>query len=163
VRAANYHLSHRIGLILTYFIIGGKHGTPLNTAICANREDVACLLIQCGANTTLEDMDGLQPIHLASKYPSKAILRLLYKVRDDLNIPDDKRWQPLRHAVESGSKAVVGFLLKYGAIPSASYDDGWRPLFAAARNGRKDIVKLLLKPQHRIHGNTCRRRCARPF
>jgi len=111
----------------------------------ANYQAVDCLkiLVEYGADLTVQDEEGRMPIHGVRSVP---IMEALINQWDiDMNIPDSKGWAPLHYASASigGCAEVCRFLLRKGADLHAVTDDGDAPLHLAMRRGGETATILL--------------------
>ena len=119
--------------------------TPLNEACKHGLDDIACILLDAGANARWRDSDGASAILSACEHGHLSIVELLIN-RDNglMEIADSYRRTPLLVATFLDRTEVVRFLLNRGASAHQTYQDGGTPLGLACLNKNVDIVRLLL-------------------
>jgi ankyrin repeat protein len=103
---------------------GEGGGTLLGNIVYYNHYDVAELLVQCGADINIKDLNTqATPLHICAKYGKPEIAELLLKYGADVNAKDNTGRTPLDIAVESGDpdhesisgkRKVAKILQKYG-------------------------------------------------
>jgi ankyrin repeat protein len=118
-------------------------------------EEIACLLVEEGARTSIEYDTGQSLVHFAAR---KAHIRLLRLVLAQgvspgtLAMRDRHGKSALHRAAETSTKVrhlkttldVVSALLDAGAFIDALSDEGCSALCVAASDGCEDLVQLLL-------------------
>ncbi|PLN84456.1 kinase-like domain-containing protein [Aspergillus taichungensis] len=96
----------------------GRHKrTPIHYAIYLEREEIADLLLEGGANPNCEDEDGVTPLHTAVKsnrISTSFVERLIENVFD-INKEDKNRHTPLFEAAVHGRVDFMRILVDNGA------------------------------------------------
>jgi ankyrin repeat protein len=129
------------------------------------------LLLESGADHTVEDYNGNRPIHRAAKVGSQEIVQMFIDygakldiltaacigrydavarfVRSDRSLVHREiaGWRPLHGAAENGHAKVAEFLLDHGAYVNAlDYGGtGWTPLHRVAATGHRSVAIELLR------------------
>ena len=106
--------------------------------------DVASALLRCGADITIMNSRGQNPLHDAATNGRADIVRLILGHNVDVDLPTANHKTPLSIASAVGSSEVAWILIQKGAnVNSRSLDD-WTPLNEASVNGHLDVVRLLI-------------------
>lgn len=121
-----------------------RQWTPLMISAFCGTEEMASLLIQCGANVHHKDNAGYTPLHWAALNGYSTVVKLLLKKGADVNERSQHGWTALLQACTKGHLTVASMLLEYGAAVNAATNDGWTALHKASANGHLAEVKLLL-------------------
>jgi len=124
--------------------VDDRQWTPLMISSFNGTEDMASLLIQCGANVHHKDNAGYTPLHWAALSGYASVVKLLLKKGADVNEQSHHGWTALLQACTKGHLTVASMLIDSGAAVNASTKDGWTSLHKAAANGHIAEVKLLL-------------------
>jgi len=114
--------------------------TPLISAVQANSQIFATLLLQARASVHTCDANGRHPLHLAALRGSTDMVKALLKARADVNARDNRGHTPLFSVPSAG---LCQFLLERRADIAALNDDGQSALHLAARSGFHDVFVLL--------------------
>jgi len=118
----------------------------IHTASADGHCEVVKRFLDLGVNVNIKSFFGGTPLHIASYYEYKDIVKLLIKAGANPNARNRySGGTPLHHASNYGHKYIVKLLIKAGANPNIADNYGNTPLHDASCNGHKDIVKLLLK------------------
>jgi ankyrin repeat protein len=151
--------------LLTYAVIGGHKDTvaallslgskpnsddggALLSACLENRMDIACMLVEAGANVNLVSGDkyGRAPLHEACRNDNLELARYLLDHGADPNLADHEYlfgWTPLMLAAQSDAE-LTALLLERGAkVDQRSYT-GYTALWLASRVGKVETAKALL-------------------
>ena len=111
---------------------GDAGWTPLHCAInqpdrphayglYSGPESTACvrLLLEAGADATLQNGQGFTPLHKAAYYGNASVAEALIAAGADLNVKDlvYQRGSPYAVALENGHRRVLRVLLQHGAVP----------------------------------------------
>ncbi|XP_067668300.1 uncharacterized protein [Haliotis asinina] len=101
------------------------------------------MLLTRGADHSIQDVDGLTPLHVAALW-SVDCLQLLLQFKADPHIEDNKRRSVLHHAAKASSTSTLQHLLTWKLDLNSVDEDGWTAVHSAAEYGRTDNIKLLL-------------------
>ena len=118
------------------------------------------LLLQHGADPSIEDDEGLAPLHVCASFDSRQAAVLLLEHGADLNLKDHQKKNAMHHAVVNGNLNFVQWLLEVGAQDQMFARDrfGRTPLDEAFRqltNGEQQhheqqcIIHLLVEQNQR--------------
>ncbi len=115
--------------------------------------EVVKLLLSPGFSPTTHDMDGQNSVHLACRYSSSAVVKLLLDafpclVNQEVGLVRSRwlHYTPLVICCKRGDEeavAVASLLLDSGAKVNRRAPK-WRPLQMASKKGRPEVVSLLL-------------------
>lgn len=126
--------------------------TPLLTAIGNRDEELACKLIDAGANVNQADTWGKTPICYASRL---GLIKVVSKLIDKGAYVDSRTFKtgftPLHEAAESGHEEIITLLLNAGANPNARCNDEYKdaelgdstPLDVAIKHKHPKVIELL--------------------
>lgn len=126
--------------------------TPLLTAIGNRDEDLACKLIDAGANVNQKDTWGKTPICYASRLGLIQVVSKLIDKGANVNARTFKTgFTPLHEAAEQGHAEIITLLLSAGANPSARCNDEYEdaelgdstPLDVAIKHKHPKVIELL--------------------
>ena len=135
--------------------LGYNHNlAPLHLASRRGHKDVARLLLEHGADMTLQSGDGSTPLHFALNYHNHEVAPLLLEHGADVAARDDEGWTPLHLAslLERDNEARI--LLEHGADITARTVDGLTPLHIASEDKYEEVVRLLLQHSADITAET---------
>lgn len=138
--------------ILSQGSIGVNQGdpegrTPLIIAAIRGCSSVVRVLLDSGANTSIEDKNGFTALTASAIQGHPAVTKMLVEAGADLEWATWSIATPLHRAAHEGHLAVMRVLLEAGANPDSRGPNGETPLFCAAFDGRVQVVRELL------HGN----------
>ncbi|MEM9192813.1 MAG: ankyrin repeat domain-containing protein [Myxococcota bacterium] len=152
-------------------IRGYRNWTPLMFAASGGRLQLVQLLLEAGANPTLQSEDGRTAMSLAQERDEPSICKRLEDAgasHDDPTLltaahQGAQEWvkrllrggaradvrarggvTPLILAAAAGNQTLVTELLDAGADPNLQDDDGWSALMHAAEGGHAEIVGRLI-------------------
>jgi ankyrin repeat protein len=117
---------------------------PLHQAILRNRNEIALLLIEAGADVDKPDRSQRTPLHLAVERGNVPVLEALLAKKAKPNEYDKAGWTPLHNAAAKDRVAIARALLKGGANPMTLSERGGTPLHEAAASGSAEMVQLFL-------------------
>lgn len=126
---------------------------PTSDEKAAEKADIVQLLIQHGADVTVQDNTLSTPLHLASSRGSGKTVGLLLKHGADVNAQDVKQLTPLHLAASSRLALkgnVVHLLLSHGANVDAKDGRGRTPFQIALSRGLSEVAELLADYQVRV-------------
>ncbi|VDQ08610.1 unnamed protein product [Trichobilharzia regenti] len=89
--------------------------TPLHMAAQGNNEEVARVLILCGASVADRTGDSLTPLHVAAHCGNAEVARVLLDNGCDVNARALNGFTPLHIACKKQKIRVIELLLQYGA------------------------------------------------
>ncbi len=115
--------------------------TPLFYSVSRRNFPQAVLLINNGADISLENNEGLSPLTLAFRQGTKSTLTLL---KGRIDQPNAQGRTPLFMAANWNYPEIVEALLENGANPGKQDNEGITPLHASVQAGNKEILKMLL-------------------
>lgn len=138
--------------------------TPLEYAILFNRDKIAKLLIENGANIESRDSEGNTPLFIAVKKGFTDITQLLIENGADINIRTKDNQNALHLAIIQTSTNLMTLLLKNHIDINAKDNKGYPPLYYAITNkwfDKADATKLLL--EHKAKVDFCTRDVNNPL
>jgi ankyrin repeat protein len=105
--------------------------TPLIDSCRGNHDNVAVVLLKCGAYVTESDNMGLTSLHVAAQAGSCKVIRMLI---EDFNINVNlvavkSKFTPLHCAANSGQLEAVRMLLLQGADPTLKDGHGRQGMY----------------------------------
>uniref|UniRef100_A0A4W5MDH2 Ankyrin 2 n=1 Tax=Hucho hucho TaxID=62062 RepID=A0A4W5MDH2_9TELE len=137
--------------------------TPLHISAREGQVDVASVLLEAGASHSLATKvggehthshtptfhlptyKGFTPLHVASKYGSLDVTKLLLQKRAPPDSAGKNGLTPLHVAAHYDNQKVALLLLDKGASPHATAKNGYTPLHIAAKKNQMDIAVVLLQ------------------
>ncbi|MEK6373848.1 MAG: ankyrin repeat domain-containing protein [Acidobacteriota bacterium] len=123
---------------------GAEIGYLLHRVLERKNVDAARILIKGGADLSLKNKSGAQPLHVAAVNDSAEAVDLLLKAGASVNAVDANGLTPLHHAAMGGRLAIVDLLIAAKASVNTQDKSGWTALYtASARN--PDVVERLLR------------------
>ena len=106
--------------------------------------NVASALLRCGADVTILNSRGQNPLHDAATNGRVDIVRLILEHNVNVDLPTANQKTPLSLASSVGSSEVARILIQKGANVNSRSLDNWTPLNEASVNGHLDVVRLLI-------------------
>ncbi|XP_013388856.1 serine/threonine-protein phosphatase 6 regulatory ankyrin repeat subunit B-like [Lingula anatina] len=119
--------------------------TPLHWAALGSGTQCVQLLLQHGADTSIQDMGGSTPLHIAARFGNTQCVQLFLQHGADTNIQDKGGSTPLHLEARFGNTQCVQLFLQHGTDTSIQDEDGKTPLHLAALEGQTLCVQLLLQ------------------
>ncbi|XP_066519734.1 cyclin-dependent kinase 4 inhibitor D [Hoplias malabaricus] len=115
--------------------------TALQVMMMGNT-NVACLLLESGANPNIQDRFGITPAHDAARTGFLETLRALVDYGADVNIPDQSGVLPIHLAIRAGFRDMVEYLAPRSNL---GHQDtrGENALDIAKATCAPDVVELL--------------------
>jgi ankyrin repeat protein len=126
---------------------GNDESTPLHLASEKGHVEVVRILVEHGADTTVQDNHGSTPLHRASwpSFTNIDLVRFLIMHGADVMAQNKFGSTPLHGASSSGNVDVARFLVEHGADATAQDKDGWTPLHHASFNGSVGLARFLVE------------------
>ena len=120
--------------------------TPLHCALKrASGNDIACLLLDHGADAHVCNNLGRTPLHLAAENSGLKVARKLLELNVEVNSQDENGSTPLHCASRRGHMCVFQLLLDHNADVHVRDRNGETPLHHAAFTCRLEVARTLLK------------------
>ena len=109
------------------------HAAALSRAAETGSAAEIARLIEAGADVTMQDGDGVTPLHLAARFnPDPSVVGVLLDAGAEVNSRSEDGATPLHEFVTNSSAAeTIELLLAMGADPNAVDDRGRTPLDVA--------------------------------
>jgi ankyrin repeat protein len=122
-----------------------EYSTVLHKAVFSDRLQVACVLIDNGANVNMRDSEGNTALHLAAKGGKVDAARCLVERKGSVSAPNKKGDTPLHVAAKNGKFEIVKYLVKKGADVNKlnKNESGKTALHVAVCEDDLHIVKYL--------------------
>eukprot|EP00796_Vickermania_ingenoplastis_P005410 gene5410-3897_t len=143
--------------------------TPLHEAVTKNYVECCELLLQNGANDSIQSATLSTPFHTAAACGSVECMEVLLKHSDNpqqkVNELDKNRSSALHKCAFDGDVRVSRWLVEHGAVVDARDNMDITPLLVAVKMGQKDVTKYLLEQKADCNkadfqGNCCVHFCA---
>jgi CHAT domain-containing protein/ankyrin repeat protein len=106
---------------------------------------LACLLLEKGADPNISGKSGFFSIHFAVAKNQVNIVRLLLEHSAKVDPRNPNGYTPLYDAAAEGCFELASLLINHGADVSARGGDNSTPLHTAAFSGHPDLAELLLQ------------------
>jgi ankyrin repeat protein len=119
--------------------------TPLHVASKNGHKQVACFLIERGADPSAQDKDGNTPLHLASRWGYVEVAHMLIERGADPSAQNEDGNTPLHQALQYGHVEVALMLIERGADLSAQNKYGNTPLHRALQEGHVEVAHMLIE------------------
>ena len=134
--------------IIMETILGGTFSKEekylIHSAIECNDEEMLDLLLKNGANTNLQDLQGMTPLHLAIIAEHATMVQKLLKCKANPDLQDSLGNTPLHIAVGKSNILIVETLLKHNANLHLQNTSGYTPLCGALLQNEDKIAEVLL-------------------
>lgn len=122
-----------------------KNGeTALHLAAAGGQDEMARLLLMCGANTGIADIQGDTPLIHAARHASINILTLLIKGGASVSIQNQEGDTALHVAAAWGELEIVKILVENGALLHIPNHLGQLPLHIAIHRRHSHVAMYLL-------------------
>ena len=131
---------------------GGEAGdlaSPLQAAVRRGFADMVQLLLENGAEITVQDSDGNTLLHLTASRDNEAVILILLEHGADVSTTNARGNTPLDAAARKGHRVAAERLLEHGADASAKGEAGMTPIHWASFQGRAAVVQMLI--EHRAN------------
>jgi ankyrin repeat protein len=119
--------------------------TPLHLASENGHKQVACFLIERGADVSAQDKYGKTPLHRASRRGHVEVAHMLIERGGNVSAQDRSRKTPLHLGLREGHVEVAHMLIERGADVSAQDKDGESPLHRALQEGHVEVAHMLIE------------------
>ena len=127
----------------------GRMKTPLHLAASNDRDHLAAILLQNGADVHARSDGGWTALHNACMHGSLSLIEVLIEARADVNCELLNGRTPLHVAAETGNMAAARRLLRHPDVKRAVRDRfGNTPLLIAAQHGKTEIAEMLAPWNH---------------
>ena len=95
-----------------------KHRYMMNVSrfTSSQRKRIVKLLIRSGANTNIQNNDGITPLHITAEINNLSIADLLIVGGAMVNIRDSMSKTPLVYAIDNESHELTKFIKQHGGI-----------------------------------------------
>jgi len=123
----------------------GHESTALHMASRSGHVEVACLLLNNGANAEAQDRHSSTALHVASKKGHIDVVRLLLEREMDPTAKDDSDLTPPKLAFRAGHVEVVRLFLDFGVDGAKDEIHSWTPLNRALFEGNIELCRILLE------------------
>jgi len=120
-----------------------KGKTALHLAVEGEQKEIAEILLSCGANPNIVDLEGASPLHYSVANGFLDISQSLLRHGAFVNIKDYSKETPMFWAIRESKAEQVELLIKNGANVNAKNDDGETPLDLAQEFDEDDITILI--------------------
>jgi ankyrin repeat protein len=121
------------------------NATPLHLASQNGHNQVACFLLERGADISAQDNIGLTSLHLASQEGHVEVAHMLIERGADVSAKDKDGETPLYRALRCGHVEVVHMLIERGADFLAQDKGGITPLHLASEGGHVEVVHMFIE------------------
>jgi ankyrin repeat protein len=122
------------------------HQTPLHYAASWDLHPaVEFLIIDRGADVTVENNDGETALHLASQMGQVDAARMLIECGADVTAQYNDGQTSLHLASQRGQVDAARMLIERGADVTAQKNDGQTPLHLATQWGQVDVARMLIE------------------
>ncbi len=118
--------------------------SPLQQAVLRQQVEIACWMIEQGAEVNQADASGRTLLHLAVKRDMPTVVAALMAAGVDASLRDQGGWTPLHHAAARDRLEAMRALLEGGADPMVRSKLGGTPLHEAGASGGAEMARLLL-------------------
>ena len=121
-----------------------KGSTPLMIAALDDKLQAVKYLLKQGADPSLQDNDGWNLLHFASRGGNPEVIELMLGHVPNIDSITKEGSTPLMIAARNDKLQAVKYLLKQGADPSLQNNDGWNLLHFASLGGNPEVIELML-------------------
>jgi ankyrin repeat protein len=130
---------------------GSDVDTEFSNAVNASDRDRAEMLLKRGANVNKLNLQGLAPLHVASRARDSAMIEFLLAHGADVNGRDADGWTAVMHAAFRNHVPSVKVLAKGGADLDVIAPGGFTPLSIAIEEGKFFAVNALLEAGAKVN------------
>ena len=128
-----------------HFLSITDYETPLHLASVYGHKQVACLLLEHGANASAQDWGAKTSLHLALRQGHVEVAHMLIKRGANVSARDWGKRTPLHLASYLGHVEVAHMLIERGADVSAQDIHKGTPLHVALRWGHVEVAHMLIE------------------
>jgi palmitoyltransferase len=123
--------------------------TPLHFAcyrgnLVRPTQKLARLLVECGADVTAVNREGLQPVHIAAQGDHAQAIEYLHTIGVSMDSLDLNGFAPIHWSAFLGNELATMLLLARGVSVSIKEQNGNDPLHLATQSGNARVVRHLL-------------------
>ena len=134
------------------------NASPLHLASRNGHMDVACKLIERGADATAQDKHGDTPLHIALREKQVDVAHMLIQRGTDAAAQNKRGDTPLHIALQEKQVAVAHMLIERGADATAQNKRGDTLLHIALQEKQVDVARNLIERGADVMAqNICRR------
>jgi len=119
--------------------------TPLHLTSSRGHVDVARMLVERGADVSVQAEYGRTALHLALFGGHVDVARMLVERGADVSVQAEDGWTALHWASYKGHVDVARMLVERGADVSVQAEDGWTALHLALSGGHVDVARMLVE------------------
>ena len=131
-----------------------KGCTPLMIAAGNDKLQAVKYLLKQGADPSLQDNNGWNVLHFASKGGNPEVIELMQSHMLSVDSRTKEGSTPLMIAAVTDKLQAVKYLLKQGADPSLQDNRGWNVLHSVSQGGNPEVIDLMLSHVPSIDSRT---------
>ncbi|MFV0393287.1 MAG: ankyrin repeat domain-containing protein [Coprobacillaceae bacterium] len=117
--------------------------TALFYACNKGARDIVKLLLDNGADASIENNENMSVLHSVSNSGNKEIIKILLDAGTDINLSDNSGRKPLMYTILSAKTEAAKYLVEQGADITIKDNDEHTALDYASTNGLRDLIALL--------------------
>ena len=122
----------------------GANMSPLQCAVCCGHQEVAQVLLECGANVHYTTTTGWTTMHFAAWAGQRSLIQLIQRYTGNLSALSNGGWSALHCAAWRGRTSAGDYLMNQGIHTDLYSRDMQTPLHLAAFQGHDEMVSSLL-------------------
>ncbi|XP_046574514.1 ankyrin-3-like [Haliotis rubra] len=117
--------------------------TALHYAVQNDRAKGTQMLLEQGANHSIQDIGGMTALHLAAIYQNIDCFHLLLHFKADPYIKDAQK-RTVLHYLATGERSTIEQLENICTFVNEADEDGWTALHCAAKSGTNETMQYLI-------------------